>query len=48
MIADGVHYAYRVEVSGSEVLYEALSSYPERRRRVLFERDGLNIDSGVV
>jgi hypothetical protein len=44
MIADGVRYAYRVEVSGSEVLYEALSSYPERRRRVLFERDGLNIE----
>jgi uncharacterized protein len=44
MIADGVRYAYHVEVSDSEVLYESLYSYPERRRRILFERDGLEVD----
>lgn len=44
MIVKGVRYAYRVEVDDSEVLYEALHSYPERRRRVLFEREGLEID----
>jgi predicted ATPase len=44
MIADGVRYAYHLEVSDSGVLYEALHSYPERRRRVLFEREGLEIE----
>jgi AAA15 family ATPase/GTPase len=44
MVADGVRYAYHLEVSDSEVLYESLYSYPERRRRILFERDGLEID----
>ncbi len=44
MVADGVRYAYHLEVNDSEVLYESLYSYPERRRRILFERDGLEID----
>lgn len=44
MTVDGVRYVYHVEVNDSEVLYEALHSYPERRRRVLFEREGLDID----
>jgi len=44
MIADGVRYAYRLEVDDAQVLYEVLSSYPERRRRVLFEREGLELD----
>jgi predicted ATPase len=44
MVAGGVRYAYHVEVNETEVLYEALHSYPERRRRVLFERDGLDIE----
>jgi hypothetical protein len=39
----GVRYAYRVEIDDSAVLFEGLYSYPERRRRVLFERDGLEI-----
>jgi hypothetical protein len=43
MVVEGVRYAYRVDVSDSAVLYEGLYSYPERRRRVLFERDGLEI-----
>lgn len=44
MVAGGVRYAYHVELDDAEVLYEALHSYPERRRRVLFERDGLDIE----
>jgi uncharacterized protein len=43
MVVQGVRYAYRVELDGSEVLFEGLYSYPERRRRVLFEREGLEI-----
>jgi predicted ATPase len=38
-----VRYAYRVEVDDSAVLFEGLYSYPERRRRVLFERDGMEL-----
>ena len=44
IVADGVRYAYHLEVNDTEVLYESLYSYPERRRRILFERDGLEID----
>jgi predicted ATPase len=40
MVVRDVRYAYRVEVDDSAVLFEGLYSYPERRRRVLFERDG--------
>jgi predicted ATPase len=43
MVVEGVRYAYHVDVNDSAVLYEGLYSYPERRRRVLFERDGLEI-----
>jgi uncharacterized protein len=43
MIVRGVRYAYRVELDDSEVLFEGLYSYPERRRRVLFEREGQEI-----
>src|ERR1022692_289136 len=43
MVVEDVRYAYRVDVNDSEVLFEGLYSYPERRRRVLFERDGLEI-----
>src|ERR1022692_933132 len=44
MIAGGVRYAYHLEVADAEISYEALHSYPERRRRVLFEREGLSIE----
>ena len=44
MVAEGVRYAYHLEVNDSEVMYESLYSYPERRRRILFERDGLEVD----
>ena len=43
MIVRGVRYAYQIELDDSAVLFEALYSYPERRRRVLFEREGLEI-----
>lgn len=44
MVVQGVRYAYRVEVDDAEVLFEGLYSYPERRRRVLFEREGQKIN----
>jgi hypothetical protein len=49
MIVDEVRYTYRLEVDDSSVVYESLHSYPERRRRVLFERDetGLTFRRGV-
>ena len=37
---DGVRYDYLLDVASSEVVFEALYSYPERRRRMLFEREG--------
>lgn len=40
MIVGGVRYSYCAEIGDSRVLFEALCSYPERRRRTLFERDG--------
>jgi hypothetical protein len=43
LMVGGVRYAYRLEATGSAVQYEALYSYPERRRRVLFEREDLEI-----
>ena len=39
VVVDGVRHGYRLEVDDSAVLYESLLSYPERRRRTLFERD---------
>jgi hypothetical protein len=43
MVVRGVRYVYRIDVDDSTVLFESLSSYPERRRRVLFEREGLDV-----
>lgn len=43
MMIDGVRYSYRLEVDDSAVLFEGLYSYPERRRRSLFEREGMDI-----
>jgi uncharacterized protein len=39
-VVQGVRYAYTLEVNDSSVLFEGLYSYPERRRRMLFEREG--------
>jgi ABC-type dipeptide/oligopeptide/nickel transport system ATPase subunit len=43
MVVHGVRYAYRVEMDDSAVLFESLYSYPLRKPRVLFEREGLEI-----
>jgi hypothetical protein len=43
IVVRGVRYAYRLEIDDSAVQFEGLYSYPERRRRILFERDGLEI-----
>ena len=43
MIINDVRYAYRLEVDDSAVLFEGLYSYPERRRRMLFEREDMEI-----
>lgn len=43
MVVRGVRYSYALDIDDSSVLYEALHSYPERRRRTLFERDGLDL-----
>lgn len=40
MAINGVRYTYRLEVDDSQVLFEGLYSYPEKRRRSLFERQG--------
>jgi energy-coupling factor transporter ATP-binding protein EcfA2 len=42
-VVGGVRYAYTLELDDSKVLFEGLYSYPERRRRVLFEREGTDI-----
>lgn len=40
MMSNGVRYSYQVEVDDSEIVFESLCNYPERRRRVLLEREG--------
>ena len=43
MTVGGVRYAYRVELDGRQVITESLHSFPERRPRSLFEREGPDI-----
>jgi uncharacterized protein len=43
LMVTNVRHSYRLEVNSTSVLFEGLYSYPERRRRMLFERDGLDI-----
>lgn len=43
MIVNNIRYLYRIELNDSEVLFEGLYSYPEQRRRMLFERNGPSI-----
>ena len=40
LVVHGVRYRYELEVDESRVVFEALYSYPNQRRRTLFERDG--------
>ena len=44
LVVGGVRYTYWLEVDDSGVQYESLLSYPERRRRTLFEREGDRVD----
>lgn len=41
MMVGGVRHSYVLEVDSESVIFEALYSYPERRRRILFERNGM-------
>ena len=40
MVLGDVRYRYELQVEESGVVFEALYSYPQRRRRTLFEREG--------
>lgn len=46
LILAGVRYIYGFAVDDERVISEWLHSYPHRRKRVLFERDGDSIDFG--
>ena len=43
MMVDDVRYTYRLELDESSVHFEGLYSYPERRRRSLFEREEMEV-----
>ncbi|MFK3980902.1 ATP/GTP-binding protein [Micromonospora sp. NPDC050397] len=43
MMVSGVRYSYALELRNTEVVFEGLYSYPEKRRRSLFERDGMDL-----
>lgn len=43
MLVGGVRFEYLVELDADEVHYEGLFHYPEKKRRRLFERDGLEL-----
>lgn len=43
LLVDEVRYEYVVELDSSAVAYEALFHYPERKRRRVFEREGLQL-----
>lgn len=40
VVIGGVRYRYELEVEESRVVFEALYSYPQKRSRTLFEREG--------
>lgn len=44
LVVGGVRYTYWLDVDDSGVQYESLFSYPERRRRTLFEREGDTVE----
>lgn len=43
VMVESVRHVYCLEVDDSAVMFEGLYSYPERRRRVLFEREGMDL-----
>ncbi|MGH3824140.1 MAG: AAA family ATPase [Pseudonocardiaceae bacterium] len=46
LVLEGVRYIYGFAVDDERVISERLHSYPHRRPRLLFERDGDSIDFG--
>jgi uncharacterized protein len=40
---DGVRFEYILELDSHEIYYEALFHYPEKKRRRIYERDGLDL-----
>lgn len=46
LVLEGVRYTYSFAVDDERVIIERLHSYPHRRKRVLFEREGDSIDFG--
>ncbi|TWP50218.1 AAA family ATPase [Lentzea tibetensis] len=47
LVLEGVRYTYGFEMSHRRVLEEWLYSYPEKRKRVLFERNGDEVKFGT-
>jgi hypothetical protein len=43
LLIDGVRFEYILELDEERVHYEALYHYPERRRRMVFEREGMDL-----
>lgn len=43
VIVNDVRYTYHLEVDDTRVIFESLYGYPERRRRILFERDEMDV-----
>jgi hypothetical protein len=43
LLVDGVRFEYIVELDEERVHYEALYHYPERRRRMVFEREDMEL-----
>jgi uncharacterized protein len=43
MLVGGIRYSYTVELNSEKVISETLTSYPEKKPRVILERDGLDV-----
>lgn len=43
VLVEGVRFEYLVELDAEQVYYEALFHYPEKKRRRVFEREGLDM-----
>jgi hypothetical protein len=41
-VIDGIRFEYVLEIDSEKVLYEGLFHYPEKKRRRIFERDGVD------
>lgn len=43
LLVNGIRYEYSVELDNQRVYYEGLFHYPEKKRRRIFEREGLKL-----